>query len=89
MDPLLFREYEAKLADWLAQDYKLLADDVDGGLRVTVLYVSHEGGIGSERFQEYWPMTPEIVTLLEENDIGIAKALAGPRPWVGPHPEDQ
>lgn len=89
MDPVLLREYEAKLNDWLAQGYQLLADDVDGELRLTVHYVSREGGAGSEREQEYWPMTPEIVTLLAANGIEISRALAGPRPWAGPRPEDR
>jgi hypothetical protein len=89
MDPYLLREHEAKLADWLAQGYQLLADDVDGELRLTVLYVAREGAVGSERHQEYWPMTAEIVKLLEDNGITISRALAGPRPWAGPHPEDR
>ena len=46
MDPVLLREYEAKLGDWLAQGYRLLADDVDGELRLTVHYVSREGEVG-------------------------------------------
>jgi hypothetical protein len=88
MDPVLLREYEAKLNDWLSQGYQLLVDDVDGELRLTVHYVSREGAVGSEREQEYWPMTAEIVRLLGKNGIEISKALAGPRPWAGPHPED-
>ena len=89
MDPVLLREYEAKLGDWLAQGYQLLVDDVDGELCLTVHYVSREAGVGSEREQEHWPMTPEIVQLLDDNSIPISKALAGPRPWVGPSPEDR
>jgi hypothetical protein len=89
MDPVLLREYEAKLGDWLAQGYRLLADDIDGELRLTAHYVSHDGAVGKEREQEYWPQTPEIVQLLSGNGIIISKALAGPRPWVGPHPEER
>ena len=89
MDPFILREYEAKLSDWLAQGYQLLADDVDGELRLTVHYVTREGGPGSERLQEYWPMTAAIVRLLADNGIEISRALAGPRPWAGPHPEDR
>jgi hypothetical protein len=89
MDPMLLREYEAKLDDWLAQGYRLLADDVDGELRVTVLYVSPGDAIATEREQEYWPQTPEIVQMLGSNGVTISKALAGPRPWVGPHPEQR
>ena len=89
MDPMLVREYQAKLTDWLAQGYQLLADDIDGELRVTVLYVSGGGGAAKEREQEYWPQTPEIVELLSGNGVSISKSLAGPRPWVGPHPEER
>jgi hypothetical protein len=89
MDPVILREYEAKLGDWLAQGYKLLADDVDGELRMTVLYVSPGGEMRGERSQEYWPMNAEIVQLLNANDIIISRALAGPRSWAGPHPEDR
>ena len=77
MDPMLLREYEAKLVDWLAQGYQLLADDIDGELRVTVLYVAPRGGAAKEREQEYWPQTPEIVQLL------AATALLSPRHWPG------
>ena len=89
MDPVLLREYEAKLTDWLAQGYRLLADDVDGELRVTVHYVSREGAVGNERDQEYWPLTPEIVRLLGDNGVEISHALSGPRAWPGPHPEER
>ena len=60
MDPVLLREYEAKLVYWLSQGYKLLADDIDGELRITAHFVSRNGEVGSEREQEYWPMTPAI-----------------------------
>ena len=89
MDPMLLREYEAKLVDWLAQGYQLLADDIDGELCVTVLYVSPGDTAAKEREQEYWPQTPEIVQLLEVNGVYVSRALAGPRPWVGPHPEER
>ena len=89
MDPMLLREYEAKLDDWLAQGYRLLADDVDGELRVTVLFVSPGAATVKEREQEFWPQTPEIVHLLAGNGVVISKALAGPRSWAGHHPEDR
>jgi hypothetical protein len=89
MDPEILREYEVKLHDWIAQGYQILADDVDGELRLTVHYVSREGGVGSEREQEYWPMSAEIVQALADNGIRISRALAGPRPWAGPHPEEE
>lgn len=87
MDPVLLREYEAKLDDWLAQGYRLMADDIDGELRVTVLYVPPGAGAAREREQEYWPQTPEIVQMLSSNGVTISKALAGPRSWAGLHPE--
>ena len=89
MDPMLLREYEAKLADWLAQGYQLLVDDVDGELRVTVVYVAREGAVGKEREQQFWPLAPEIEQMLAANGVTISKAHAGPRPWAGPHPEDR
>jgi hypothetical protein len=89
MDPMLLREYEAKLDDWLAQGYRLMADDIDGELRVTVLYVAPGALEAKEREQEYWPQTPEIVQMLGSNGVTISKALAGPRPWAGPHPEQR
>ncbi len=89
MDPVILREYEAKLGDWLTQGYQLLADDIDGELRLTVLYVSRDGAVGSEREQEYWPMNASLVQLLTDNGVVIGRALAGPRPWAGPHPEDR
>lgn len=87
MDPVVLREFETKLQDWLGRGYQILADDVDGELRVTAHYVSPEDGAGSEREQDFWPMTPEIVQLLTSNGVAISYALAGPRPWAGPHPE--
>ncbi len=87
MDPIILQEYESKLAAWLSQGYQLLADDVDGELRLTVHYVASDGAVGSERELEYWPMTPEIVSLLNSNGITISRALAGPRSWAGPHPD--
>ncbi len=89
MDPFLLREYEARLHDWVAQGYRLLADDVDGELRLTVNYVAPATGIGTERDQEFWPMVPEIIELLQRNNIEISRALAGPRSWAGAHPEER
>lgn len=89
MEPTLFQEFEAKLAVWLAQGYQVLADDIDGELRVTVHFVSRDGAVGSEREQEYWPMSAETVKLLTDNGIEISKALAGPRPWSGARPQER
>lgn len=47
MDPVVLREFETKLQDWLGRGYQILADDVDGELRVTAHYVSPEDGAGS------------------------------------------
>jgi len=88
MDRYDFRDFESKLTHWVSQGYGILADDVDGELRITVMYVATEGSPGSEREQEFWPMTDEIVELLERNGVEVSKALAGPRPWAGPHPAD-
>jgi hypothetical protein len=88
MDSFDFREFEGRLADWLAQGYRVLADDVDGELRITVMYVATEGSSGSEREQEFWPMTGEIVQLLERSGVQVVRALAGPRSWAGTHPAD-
>ena len=88
MDSLEFREFEAKLTHWLDQGYGVMADDVDGELRITVMYVATEGSPGSEREQEYWPMTAEIVQLLRGNGVEVSRALAGPRSWAGTHPAD-
>ncbi len=89
MDPTILREYEAKLTYWVAQGYQILADDVDGELRLTVHFVSRDGAVGSEREQEFWPMTADIVQMLNANGIEISRALAGPRSWAGPHPEER
>ena len=89
MDPFLLQEYRTRLQDWVAQGYQLLADDVDGELRLTAHYVAPAASTGSEREQEYWPMVPEIVQLLSDNGIEISRALAGPRPWAGAHTEER
>lgn len=88
MDPSVLQEFEMKLNDWVGQGYEVFADDIDGELRLTAHYVSSVSGRGSEREQEFWPQAPEIVELLEASGIEISRALAGPRPWAGPHPED-
>ena len=88
MDRVLMEEFQIKLLDWLDQGYQVFADDIDGELRVTAHFVAREGEPGSEREQEYWPMAPDIVSLLEDSGVEINRNLAGPRPWPGPHPED-
>jgi hypothetical protein len=88
MEPHALQEFKAKLNEWLGQGYKVFADDVDGELRLTAHYVSGTTGRGGEREQEYWPMAPEIVEMLEDSGVTISRALSGPRPWAGPHPDD-
>ena len=88
MDESDLKEFETKLSHWLDRGYRVLADDVDGELRLTVLYVPTEGSPGSERAQEFWPMTAEIAQLLERSGVVVSHALAGPRSWAGPHPDD-
>ena len=87
MDPVVLREYQIKLGEWLGRGYQVLADDVDGELRVTAHYVSSVNGEGSEREQDFWPMTPDVVQLLGSNGVDISHVLAGPRPWAGQHPD--
>ena len=88
MDTSDFREFEVRLTDWLTQGYRVLADDVDGELRVTVMYVSSADSPGSEREQEYWPMSAELVQMLGANGVEVSRALSGPRSWAGVHPAD-
>lgn len=88
MDRWDFGEFEAKLTHWLARGYRVLADDIDGELRITVMFVPAGADAGSERDQEYWPMTAEIVQLLNHNGVEVSRALAGPRSWAGTHPAD-
>jgi hypothetical protein len=88
MDSYDFRDFEDRLAQWLTQGYRVLADDVDGELRITVMYVATEGSSGSEREQEFWPMTTEIMQLLEQSGVEVGRALAGPRSWAGANPAD-
>ncbi len=88
MDRSELNEFEAKLSNWLVHGYGVLADDVDGELRITVMYVPSGDSVGSEREQEYWPMTAEIVQLLGDNGVEVSRVMAGPRSWAGAHPDD-
>lgn len=78
MEPVDLEEIKLRFEEWLAQGYGIMADEVDGELRVTVHYVPRAGELGSEREQEFWPLLPELVDMLESNDIVISRALAGP-----------
>ncbi|MCZ7662744.1 MAG: hypothetical protein M5U22_07320 [Thermoleophilia bacterium] len=78
MEPVDFEEIRLRFDEWLEQGYGIIADDVDGELRVTVYHVHRAGEPASEREQEFWPMLPELVELLEQNGVVISRALAGP-----------
>ena len=77
MDPVELRDFQLKLEEWLGQSYQVMADEVDGELRITTVYVTAGDDVGRERDQEYWPMTPEIVQMLTTNGIPISRAMAG------------
>lgn len=67
------RELQAQLDDWLAQGYQVLADEVDGEVRLTAVYVSRPGSPGAERDQQLWPLTPETVELLATRGITLLR----------------
>jgi hypothetical protein len=77
MDPLDFRDIQLKLDEWLDQGYQVMADDVEGELLVTSQFVPLSGDTGREREQERWPLTPEVVELLESRGIVISHAMSG------------
>jgi hypothetical protein len=78
MDPVELRDFELRLEEWVTQGYGIMADEIDGEIRVTVHYVPRSGDIGSEREQEFWPLVPELVALLGQNGIPISRTMAGP-----------
>jgi hypothetical protein len=63
MDPLLLQEFELQLDKWLVRGYQILVDEIDGELRLTAHYVSRETGRGSEREQQFWPLTPALISI--------------------------
>ena len=73
MDPFRLREFEAQLDDWLRQGYQIMADEADGEIRITVIYVSRAGEPGKEREQLFWPRVPETVDLLVRHGVVIAR----------------
>ena len=77
MDPLELREIELKLIEWLGQGYQITADEVEGDIRVTTYYVAPADEAGKERNQEFWPMVPETVDMLERNGIPVVRAPSG------------
>jgi hypothetical protein len=74
MDPLELRDIELKLTEWVGQGYQIMADEVEGDIRVTTYYVAGAGEVAEERNQELWPMVPETVDLLERNGIPVVRA---------------
>ncbi len=78
MDPVELRDFEQRLDEWVGQGYQVMADEVDGELRMTTVFVPVGADVGRERDQEYWPKTPEIVDLLGRSGIPISTAMAGP-----------
>lgn len=74
MDPFRLREFEAQLDDWLKQGYQILADEVEGQIRLTTVFVPRSGEPGKEREQFFWPLVPETVALLEGRAIVVRKA---------------
>jgi hypothetical protein len=73
MDPILVRELETELEEWLNQGYQLLADEVEGELRLTIVYVARAGAVGKEREQVFWPLVPETVAALESRGIPVQR----------------
>jgi len=71
MDPLIMKELRAQLDDWVAQGYQILADEVDGQIRVTVVYVARADEPGKERDQQMWPLVPETMELLQTRGIAL------------------
>jgi hypothetical protein len=77
MDPLEFRDIRLKLDEWLDQGYQVTADNVEGELVVTCHFVPTGAESSREREQEHWPMSPEVVDLLQERGIVISNAMSG------------
>lgn len=74
MDPVELRDFELKLAEWVSQGYQIMADEVEGDIRITTHYVARSGETAKERNQEYWPMVAETIDMLERNGIPIVRA---------------
>lgn len=74
MDPFRLREFEAQLDYWLQQGYQIMADEADGEIRLTVIFVARAGELGKEREQVFWPMVPETVDMLARRGVGISRA---------------
>lgn len=74
MDPFRLKEFELQLEDWLKQGYQILADEVDGELRLTVVYVPRLGEAGKEREQVFWPLVPETIEMLRRRGVNVSRA---------------
>lgn len=74
MDPFRLREFEAQLDYWLQQGYQIMADEADGEIRLTVIFVARAGDPGKEREQIFWPMVAETVEMLMQRGVQISRA---------------
>lgn len=74
MDPFRLREFEAQLDDWMKQGYQIMADEVEGEIRLTVVFVARPGEVGKEREQLFWPLVPETVDMLTSRGVVISRA---------------
>ena len=77
MDPVEVQDIELKLTEWLNQGYQIMADEVEGDIRVTTHFVARAGEVAKERNQEFWPMVPETIAMLERNGIPIVRVPSG------------
>ncbi len=77
MDPVELRDFEIRIDEWLTQGYAIIADEIEGQIRLTVHYVPRSGEAESEPEQEFWPLVPELVGLLERNGIPVTRSIVG------------
>ena len=73
MDPGELREFELQLTEWVSQGYQIMADEVEGDIRITAHYVARSGDTAKERSQEFWPMVPETVEMFARHGIPIVR----------------
>jgi len=72
------QEFEIRLDEWLGQGYHVMADELEGELLMTGYFVPFPGEVGREREQEFWPLKPEILELLERRGVSVAHSLVEP-----------
>ncbi|NLG66942.1 MAG: hypothetical protein GX536_04425 [Actinobacteria bacterium] len=73
MDPFRLREFDAQLDYWLKQGYQIMADEVEGEIRLTVVFVARAGQSGKEREQLFWPLVPETLSMLTRRGIVVSR----------------